>query len=186
LLSVTHAVPALPPRDGPCRSDLSGFVLGLGAACRLCLRRVPRPRIASTLISNHAWRAPEPCEKCGRPVICDARRRLPKHVVCSDACRLAVYRAIGIARRRSLIEQRPCKACRKPFTPKRCDARYCSAACKQKAYRRANHPAKRADMKPPFRPAAGSHPNSSRRARRRAVEHLHVSVDTRILRLKRG
>jgi hypothetical protein len=75
------------------------------------------------------------CERCGRPVIYDRRQRL-KHVVCSRECRLAVYRAIETAKCRSRVKPQPCALCGASFQPKRSDARYCSVACKQKAFRR--------------------------------------------------
>jgi hypothetical protein len=56
--------------------------------------------------------------------------------VCSRECRLAVYRAIETAKRRSRVKPQPCALCGVSFMPKRNDARYCSAACKQKAFRR--------------------------------------------------
>ena len=83
------------------------------------------------------WTARYPCERCGRTVGYDDNRVVPKHAVCSDQCRIAVYRAISIARRRLLVERRRCKVCQAWFMPKRSDARYCKAACKQKAYRQA-------------------------------------------------
>ena len=41
------------------------------------------------------------------------------------------------------VERRRCKTCHSMFTPKRSDARHCSTACKQKAYRQS---LKRSDM----------------------------------------
>ena len=108
--------------------EISGYV---AEVCAKCIPKVDA-------LSWCRWRAPEPCKTCGRPVIGDRRRKVPTHVVCSVECRVAVYRAIWIARRRSRVERRRCKVCREPFMPKRSDARHCSAACKQKAYRQAH------------------------------------------------
>jgi hypothetical protein len=88
------------------------------------------------------WRLPKPCERCGRPVINAMRRKLPKHIVCSRECRLAVYGAIEAAKRRVSVKPRRCALCEASFVPERSDARYCSAACKQKAFRRRDRPAK--------------------------------------------
>jgi hypothetical protein len=85
---------------------------------------------------NYKWRKPEPCKTCGRPVICDTRRKIPKHVVCSNECRRAVYRASDAVRRRYLVRPHPCVVCSRSFIPKRSDARYCSSTCRQKSYRR--------------------------------------------------
>jgi hypothetical protein len=83
------------------------------------------------------WRAPEPCKRCGRPVISDKRRKRPKHITCSHECRKAVYVAISRERRRrGWVKALACALCGASFMPKRSDARYCSVACKQKAFRR--------------------------------------------------
>jgi hypothetical protein len=86
-------------------------------------------------LTSHQWRRPEPCGKCGRPVICDKLRKLPKRVGCSDGCRRAIYGAIETAWRRSRVKALTCVLCGVSFMPNRSDARYCSAACKQKAFR---------------------------------------------------
>lgn len=64
------------------------------------------------------------CEVCGRDVV---NRRY-----CSDRCE---YKA-GNLRRRVGHESRRCVVCEEPFTPRRKDARYCSSACRQDAYRK--------------------------------------------------
>jgi hypothetical protein len=66
----------------------------------------------------------------------DMQRKLSKHIACSRECRLAVYVALETARRRRRVKPQPCVLCGASFKPRRSDARYCSAACKQKAYRR--------------------------------------------------
>jgi hypothetical protein len=82
------------------------------------------------------WRAAAlRCEGCARPVLIKAKHRLPRHVVCSDACRkvakLAQARERRAARRGTVI----CQSYGERFPPKRTDARLCSAACRQRAYR---------------------------------------------------
>ncbi len=77
------------------------------------------------------------CGGCGRPVVFrssgrDLRRRA---VFCSERCRWTCYnhwRNERAARARRKV----CEVCEEPFTASRQDARTCSAACKQKAYRR--------------------------------------------------
>jgi hypothetical protein len=36
------------------------------------------------------WHPEQPCEHCGRPIIFDARRRIPLHAICNGACRHAI------------------------------------------------------------------------------------------------
>jgi predicted nucleic acid-binding Zn ribbon protein len=57
-------------------------------------------------------------------------------VVCSDYCRDRL-RPSSQTRAAARIG-RPCEVCGDPFTPPRSDGRYCSPACRQKAYRRRN------------------------------------------------
>jgi predicted nucleic acid-binding Zn ribbon protein len=61
------------------------------------------------------------------------RRKQPKHVVCGDECRRAFHAAQ--ARERRKLPMWGCSVCGKEFEPKRTDAKYCSAACKQRAHR---------------------------------------------------
>jgi predicted nucleic acid-binding Zn ribbon protein len=87
------------------------------------------------------WRAPRPCQHCGRPVYIDTRRDHIRYFVCSDQCRIAIYNANSRHKLKQRREHRsppkqPCVICGEPFTPKRTDAIYCSAACKQRGYRR--------------------------------------------------
>ena len=84
------------------------------------------------------WRDPRACEHCGRAVITQADRYLPKHAVCSGAC----WRHLDNARQRARwkLSPRSCGACGSEFMPKRTDAEYCSAKCKQKAYRDRHSP----------------------------------------------
>lgn len=73
--------------------------------------------------------SPQPCETCQRPVIVveDARRKI---VTCSDLCRSRQYR-------RPVTDDvtRLCEGCGDEMTG-RGDRRYCSSACRQRAYRR--------------------------------------------------
>ena len=65
------------------------------------------------------------CLGCGQPMA--ARAGL---AVCSHRCRKRELRARHRRERRQL-----CAACRRDFVPTRKDARFCSDACRFKAYR---------------------------------------------------
>ena len=71
------------------------------------------------------------CVACGLPVILsvDARRKVD---TCSDRCRTAYY--TDRARRDSAPVTHRCKGCGEAMTG-RADRRYCSSACRQRAYR---------------------------------------------------
>jgi hypothetical protein len=98
--------------------------------CDQCRSRDP------ALAWDAEWTDPEPCESCGRPV----RNRKPlsprrRYVTCSEACRLRVQRSRE-SERRALARLKVCATCHEPFEASRSDAKYCSAPCRQKAYRR--------------------------------------------------
>ena len=85
------------------------------------------------------WRDLLPCEGCGRPVSYREDRRHRLHVSCGQASCLRAIRAAGV--REQLRRPRVC-ICGIEFKPTRGEARYCSLACKQRAYRqRINPPA---------------------------------------------
>jgi len=77
------------------------------------------------------YRAPRACEACGRTVRYSHTIRRST-VVCSDRCLRAVYR------RGSRPESKPidCAVCGERIDSRRRGARYCTAACRQQAYRR--------------------------------------------------
>ena len=92
-----------------------------------------------TWLRGREWRQPLACRGCGRPIIYDKVRKVPRHGSCSLACRRTVY---TIQPRKSRARQRPqaiCQTCSQPFMPKRSDAGYCSPACRQLAYRQRQH-----------------------------------------------
>jgi hypothetical protein len=74
---------------------------------------------------------PLPCEVCGRKFawIVD-RRPWPGHVCSTTCARERRNRA-----RRVRHEERKCAVCCRGFEPKRSEALYCSARCRQRAYR---------------------------------------------------
>jgi hypothetical protein len=100
-------------------------------------------------LGDRHWLKAEPCVSCGRLVRNHARSANPyrftptwtyqgaaERIVrtyCSTGCKRTFY---ARARASSLfVSGKFCAACEALFTPKRSDSRYCSSACRQKAYR---------------------------------------------------
>jgi hypothetical protein len=78
----------------------------------------------------HAERAHLHCDGCGSCTPRWSRKRhLQRRILCS-ACYQRRYRAL-----RRLGSIAVCSGCSSTFTPARSDARYCSPACRQRAYR---------------------------------------------------
>ena len=79
---------------------------------------------------------PKPCCGCGRPVRNEWNAIRRRYTSCSEAC----SRRVGHYRARMLRAEAPgwreCAGCGSDFDPARTDAKFCSVACKQKAYRR--------------------------------------------------
>lgn len=109
--------------------------------CRACLVAQQRQRWAAhrQFMLDHGVNpgpfAPDlplahSCDACGRPIAFFYWHGLFVHV-CSPTCQ----RARRNLRRRVTHEQTSCSTCGKTFTPTRRDARFCSGACRQKAYR---------------------------------------------------
>jgi hypothetical protein len=111
---------------------LFGAVGSICAECALATRTYGE--YISPVYWNQQWRTPEPCAHCSRPVILNGRRPRPKHVVCGDRCRAAVY-ARCAQQRKTMMPEQICAICGRHFVPTRRDAAYCSSACRRKAYR---------------------------------------------------
>jgi hypothetical protein len=99
----------------------------------------------------YAWHPARPCEGCARPVVNhksvrpgyrrengwiqteDYAPRDSWRIFCSERCRRAVFGAEQKAKR----EHDPidCPVCHERVDARRRDARYCSSACRQRAYR---------------------------------------------------
>ena len=87
---------------------------------------------------------PFPCENCGRLVVRQVSwsdltpmyttQRIAPH--CCLRCQGAANARKRRARRRAVRPARKCETCAMDFVPTRTDARHCSNACRQKAYRR--------------------------------------------------
>jgi len=114
-----------------------------------------QPRYATRPLPCY-WYTPAPCEWCGRAVAFlvpfsrvrrlvpywwrpDADRAVnvaPRHrrVFCSTYCRQRDASSQRVAAR-ARARQRACQTCSVAFTAARSDGRYCSQACRQRAYR---------------------------------------------------
>jgi hypothetical protein len=75
------------------------------------------------------------CETCGRTVHDPLTIRYSRHTFCCDDCRKRAEVAIARQKRNAAKSTTTCDTCGKIFGPAREDARFCSAACRQKAYR---------------------------------------------------
>ena len=95
---------------------------GAGALALLC-----HDCLADDAASTHTGPF-VPCIGCGRPLDTAGERFGP---YCTDRCR-------QVGRRNSQPKKKLCQQCSREFTPPRRDAKFCSAACKQKAYRTNN------------------------------------------------
>lgn len=85
------------------------------------------------------WRRfgpPQPCEHCKRPVLYQQSYRRRWHAFCCDCCQWLYYDRLARERRAQKRQGMTCTECGTEFVPKRADAKYCSGACRQKAYRR--------------------------------------------------
>jgi hypothetical protein len=74
------------------------------------------------------------CDACGRPVhnLYSTYRRL---TFCSEVCQTKARAAQARNTRREARGSQTCEGCSKIFNSTRTDARFCSVACKQRAYR---------------------------------------------------
>jgi hypothetical protein len=103
------------------------------AVCEACItgEKRERLRLLPMIFSDRRFEAV--CGGCGRRMVTVAKLRLSQRwpVACSDRCAQRIRREH--THTRSITRTCPCG---KTFKPKRSDALFCSAACKQKAYRR--------------------------------------------------
>jgi hypothetical protein len=118
--------------------DLFGSAVGsICAGCAFATRTTTFQgrEYVHSVYGNQQWRTPEPCAVCSRAVVLNGRRRRPKYVACGNRCRASVYARQRRPRRKARPEKN-CATCGERFVPARSRGIYCSAACRQKAYRR--------------------------------------------------
>jgi hypothetical protein len=99
---------------------------------------------ASAMDTGDGWG--RPCESCGRRVALDyddlpydeprpSRPTSMRHDFCSEVSAYRYYNRIRNERAAAARAGRVCQECGRGFDAVRSDQRYCSAACKQRAYR---------------------------------------------------
>jgi endogenous inhibitor of DNA gyrase (YacG/DUF329 family) len=83
------------------------------------------------LVGRGAEMPAAPCVSCARMVV-RASDPLLKRVTCSHSC------SVSLTRKRNGNKgvDRPCPECGDPIDTGRADSRYCSNACRQRAYRK--------------------------------------------------
>ncbi len=148
--AVSH-LKTVTPRQG---ESMARFARRTGAACAECgtllppegpvyRRRVTRfdiavlcescgPRFMLMTYGINRW----PCVGCGRVVVFEESGRdwYRDGIACSDQCRSRRLYAKRADRLRGEL-YKSCEVCGKTFTGTRRDAKTCSPACKQRAYR---------------------------------------------------
>jgi hypothetical protein len=85
--------------------------------------------------SRPLWKDPAPCIECGRGVVEDLRYKPLTIRVCSARCRSRYHNKRQWRMRKALRSRTTCPHCQTAFEPRRADSVYCSAACRQAAYR---------------------------------------------------
>ncbi len=129
---------------GRCGAELTGTV------CRLEQRYMVRQKFGpwgpvpvcrscfehrcGHMVSPWAFTAPSSCEACGRPVV-SRERRNRLYIYCSERCARRLYNRHRSEKRARARRSTCCSACGEQMSPSRSDARYCSNACRQRAYR---------------------------------------------------
>ena len=76
----------------------------------------------------------QPCDVCRRPVHRLLEYSHGRHCFCSAVCRRSYYGSLQRDRRQK-ANNRECATCGETFQGTRSDSRYCSSACRQRAYR---------------------------------------------------
>jgi len=79
--------------------------------------------------------SPSPCEGCGRPVYNERNSRVRFLTFCCERCRRRAQAAWACEQRRRARSTRRCEMCGETFELTRTDAKFCSDACRQRAYR---------------------------------------------------
>jgi hypothetical protein len=102
----------------------------IGNACVYTTEWVTICPACATVAEQRAATHECQCRGCAQPMLSPASLKAHQ-LVCSNRCAQRVRRRQRQARR-AMIH---CGACGSAFRPTRSDARFCSRACKQKAYR---------------------------------------------------
>lgn len=78
----------------------------------------------------------DPCDSCSRQVVrhLTGRDFYRRHVFCSERCRWTLYNRER-DRRAAVAREKICESCGEKFSTTRSDAKTCSPACRQRAYR---------------------------------------------------
>lgn len=140
------AEPMIPLTCNKCKRSLAGgepiwricLGCGLGRDMFGRLRRGTRAFCRKCRIKNDRREyVTTKCETCGREVHNELNRRRRRHTFCCQACAIKAQSARARQRRTEARgASKPCTICGEHFEPTRKDSCYCSAACRQKAYRR--------------------------------------------------
>jgi predicted nucleic acid-binding Zn ribbon protein len=118
------------------------------AGCAACAK-AEEDRRAAVPLGEFDWLTPKhrpcsgACPGCGRKVHLLGGGEMQgwrdrRGFLCSDRCQNRVYGARYRARHprpRRMVPLIQCQVCGENFAPKRADAKTCSQACRQKAYR---------------------------------------------------
>jgi hypothetical protein len=82
------------------------------------------------------WLDPRPCDRCSRLIYREyPPRKGSRFFACSIECRQAIHNANYRKRHPRRRGERTCLDCGEVFTPKKRNSKFCSIACKQRAYR---------------------------------------------------
>ena len=112
-------------------------VYGLMPVCEPCAPAyiVRRDRRAYTTPDGYYRQRRVHCDSCKRVVVYGAADHdLRKRIFCSERCRWT-YHNEQRSEAASVSREKTCEVCGADFTATRTDAKTCSPACKQKAYR---------------------------------------------------
>lgn len=107
------------------------------ASCEPCMEHVYGQKHG--IDWREDYREGLPCAFCARPVhLSKSHCKLaPQRVHCGEACRRKWWSRWQSERRKVQPHQTTCDGCGTTFLAHRSDARFCSPACKQRAYRSA-------------------------------------------------
>ena len=111
----------------------------LAPVCQKCMKKEQQADAKYGFQFRTPYEEAKPCEGCGRPVYNLLDLVFREHTFCCEVCQDKVLSAATAAAARAAraVARGPCTCatCNKTFTPTRTDTHYCSAACKQRAYR---------------------------------------------------